>query len=351
MESAAFAILRVVEILDETGISDCVLALRRGELVILPTDTVYGLGARALDEAAVRKIFVAKGRPETHPLIVHVQGMADARELVEEWPEIATAFAEVYWPGPLALILPRSSRVPDAVTGGGPTVALRSPAHPLAQELLRALGEPIAAPSANRYQTLSPTRLSHIDDALAKHVTYALDGGPSERGIESTVLDLSGDGPRVLRPGSITLEMLRVIDPRTELANTVQETGIRASPGLDRKHYAPRTPLFVLDNTALLERLAGKEVCAVVHFSARENFATTEVGTSKRDAPHVFFEVPKDARGYAHALFATLHDADAAHVAAILVESPPTTDEWLGVRDRLTRAANSENESTKGKSE
>jgi len=329
-----------VEILGADGVTRCGEALRRGELVVFPTETAYGLGARALDEAAVRRIFEAKGRPATHPVIVHVSGLDEARTRIPAFDERAARFAKAFWPGPLALILPRPESISRAVTGGGDTVAVRCPAHPLAQALLRALGEPIAAPSANRYQSLSPTRIDHLDPLLTAHVAFALDGGPTERGIESTVLDLSGRIPAVLRPGSISLSMLRAVDAEVILGPG-QVTGDTAhrSPGLDVRHYAPRTPLAVVRREGLfasVRALAPLRV-ALVHHSAPTSNEDAGDGVGPSGAR--LYRLANDPDAYARDLFATLHEADRAGVDWILVERPPEDERWAGVHDRLKRAA------------
>src|SRR5688572_1548509 len=188
---------------------DAARVLREGGLVAFPTETVYGLGARLHDEQALARVFAAKGRPASHPLIAHVSGIDQARELAADWDARAEVAARAFWPGPLTLVVPRSARVPAAATGGAATIAIRAPSHPVARALIAELGEPIAAPSANRYQTLSPTLASHVQKSLGERVDLILDGGPCSAGIESTVLDLSRGAPRVLRPGAVGLSELR----------------------------------------------------------------------------------------------------------------------------------------------
>jgi L-threonylcarbamoyladenylate synthase len=251
--------------------------IRAGKLVAFPTETVYGLGANALDPAAVERIFAAKGRPKTSPLIVHVDSIEMARELAAEWPAAAETLARRYWPGPLTLVLPKRAEVPDIVTAGLPTVGLRMPAHPLALELIRAAGLPIAGPSANRFTELSPTAASHVAEALAD---YVLDGGPARVGIESTVLSLVGQAT-LLRPGVIPLpEMEALIGPIC-MAGAAGE-GAHASPGMHVRHYRPRTPLVLLRAGEGLP--AGRGVRA---------------------------EMPADPREYAAVLYETLHRLDA----------------------------------------
>ncbi|MGA7239396.1 MAG: L-threonylcarbamoyladenylate synthase, partial [Bryobacteraceae bacterium] len=215
--------------------------IREGKLVAIPTETVYGLGANALDAAACERIFVAKGRPHTSPLIVHVDSIEMARAFVSEWPEAAETLAQRYWPGPLTLVLPKREAIPDIVTAGLPTVGIRVPAHPLALELIRAAGVPIAAPSANRFTELSPTNAAHVPHALAD---FVLDGGPARVGIESTVLSLAGP-PTLLRPGVIPLpELEALIGPIAVAPEPVE--GAHASPGMHERHYRPRTPIYLL---------------------------------------------------------------------------------------------------------
>ncbi len=250
--------------------------IREGKLVAFPTETVYGLGANALDPAAVQRIFTAKGRPHSSPLIVHVDSIAMARGLAREWPPAAQLLAERFWPGPLTLVVPKQPAVPDIVTAGLPTVALRMPAHPLALALIGAAGVPLAAPSANRFTELSPTAAGHVPASLAD---YVLDGGPALVGIESTVLSLVAD-PLLLRPGVIPLpEIEALIGPvgiAAELAG-----GPHASPGMHPRHYRPRTPLILGDPPE------------------GGNGAHLRIGR----------EMPADPRAYAAALYEMLHRA------------------------------------------
>jgi L-threonylcarbamoyladenylate synthase len=273
--------------------------------VAFPTETVYGLGANALDAAAVERIFEAKGRPRTSPLIVHVASIEMARELAAEWPPAAQTLAGKYWPGPLTLVVKKRDIVPDIVTAGLPTVALRMPDHPIALELIRAAGVPIAAPSANRFTELSPTTAGHVPAELSD---YVLDGGPAQVGIESTVLSLVGD-PALLRPGVISQsELETVLGQSIKLVDA--ETPMM-SPGMHPRHYRPRTPLYL--GTA--ERPGRGVVLRIGH------------------------EMPADPRQYAAELYDTLHRLDAEGLDWIAVEAPPKTTEWAGVLDRLRRAA------------
>ena len=286
--------------------------IREGKLVAFPTETVYGLGANALDAAAVERIFTAKGRPRTSPLIVHVHSVEMAHTLAVDWPESAAILTARYWPGPLTLVLPKQPVIPDIVTAGLPTVGLRMPAHPLALELIRAAGVPIAAPSANRFTELSPTAAGHVPESIADAV---LDGGPARVGIESTVLSLAGP-PTMLRPGVIPqTEIEALIGPVETAAGPVQ--GPHASPGMHLRHYRPRTPLYLIQPGSPPPGGRG---------------ALLRIG----------YEMPADPLAYAAALYETLHRLDAGHLDWIAVEAPPATPDWAGVRDRLQRAADSD---------
>jgi L-threonylcarbamoyladenylate synthase len=287
--------------------------IRAGKLVAFPTETVYGLGANALDAAAVKRIFEAKGRPRNIPLIVHVDSVEMARGLASRWPDAAETLARRYWPGPLTLVVPKrqteEASIPDIVTAGLPTVGLRMPAHPLALALIRAAGVPIAAPSANRFTELSPTAAAHVPEALAD---YVLDGGPARVGIESTVLSLV-DAPVLLRSGVIPLpEIEALIGPVGMAADPAE--GPHDAPGMHPRHYRPATPLYLL--TPADAPPAG-------------NGAWLRVGR----------EMPADPREYAAALYETLHRLDERRLDWIAVERPPDTPEWAGVLDRLRRAA------------
>lgn len=304
----------------------------RGGLVAFPTETVYGLGANALGADAVRQIFTAKGRPPTNPLIVHVDGEPLLHAVAATWPSSAAMLAERFWPGPLTLVLPKTAAVPDVVTAGGPTVAVRMPAHPVALGLIRAAGVPLAAPSANRSSELSPTRAEHVVAGLGGRIDLILDGGPTANGIESTVVSLAGDRPMLLRPGPIPTGELEAIIGPVERHSGSRPTGPLASPGLLARHYAPRTPIEVYadrsrlaDRARKLDREGQRVGCVVVG-----------QGTG---LPGVVVVMPADAPGYAARLYDELHELDRRELSRILVELPPEADEWLAVRDRLTRAA------------
>src|SRR5262245_38161177 len=229
---------------DTTVIARAAEVLGAGGLVAFPTETVYGLGANALSSDAVSGIFVAKGRPANNPVIVHVASVAQAREIVDDWPATAAILADRFWPGPLTLVLPRKDRVPDVVTAGRGTVAVRVPTHPVALALIRAAGLPVAAPSANRSSELSPTRAAHVLKGLDGRIDLLLDAGPTPAGIESTVLDVSVSAPRLLRPGPIVVaDLERMIGPILRAEATAPPDGPLPSPGMMARHYAPQTPL------------------------------------------------------------------------------------------------------------
>jgi L-threonylcarbamoyladenylate synthase len=310
---------------DPSNIARAAAILRGGGLVAFPTETVYGLGANALDADAVDGIFRAKGRPASNPVIVHVASVDDAKALTTDWNDTAQKLADTFWPGPLTLVLPRADIVPDIVTAGGATVALRIPAHPVALALLRACGFPLAAPSANRSTELSPTRAEHVARSLDGLIDLILDGGPTTVGLESTVLDVSVSPPRLLRPGLVSLAELQACVGMVEIGPAETTTPAR-SPGQMAKHYAPRTPLELVEGNAesrVAELRAAGERVAWLTFADAADAIT----------------MPNDPAAYAAALYATLHTLDAANYARIIVEAPPATDAWLAVRDRLRRAA------------
>jgi L-threonylcarbamoyladenylate synthase len=280
--------------------------IRAGRLVAFPTETVYGLGANALDGEAVARIFEAKGRPRSSPLIVHVASVEMARGLASEWPAAAETLARRYWPGPLTLVVKKRAMIPDIVTAGLPTVGLRMPAHPLALELIRAAGVPIAAPSANRFTELSPTLAEHVAEGLAD---FVMDGGAARVGIESTVLSLV-EMPTLLRPGVIPLPEIEALIGPVRAAEQ-PGGGPHQSPGMHPRHYRPATPLYLLGPGE--QPPAGKG-------------AWVRIGEMK----------PLE---FAAALYETLHKLDAQSLDWIAVERPPEGPEWAGVLDRLEKAA------------
>ena len=307
--------------------------LRSGGLVAFPTETVYGLGGDALSRDAVRRIFQAKGRPPTNPLIVHVADATLARAVVAWWPEDAERLARAFWPGPLTLVLPRGEGVPDEVTGGLDAVGVRVPAHPVALGLLQVARLPVAAPSANRYMQISPTTADHVIASLGDGVDLVLDSGPTRVGIESTVLDLTREVPTVLRPGGLSLAALRQVVPAVVLLEGDGGGAPLASPGLHPRHYAPRARLEVLPTAEALRARAselttmGERVGVIIRTEPRQLEAA------------VIERLPDDAEGYGARLYAALHDLDAGGVSVALVEAPPGSEPWVAVRDRLRRAA------------
>jgi L-threonylcarbamoyladenylate synthase len=312
--------------------------LRRGGLVAIPTETVYGLAADALDAEAVAGIFRAKGRPASNPLIVHVADAAMARSLAAAWPPAAAAIAARLWPGPVTVVVPRGPRIPDNVTAGGPTVALRCPDHRLARRLIELVGVPLAAPSANRSEAVSPTTAQHVLDGLGDRVELILDGGPCGRGIESTVIDCTTDPPRILRPGPLdrgTLEA--VVGGPVAWPPTEPEPAAARAPGQRPRHYAPRTPLELVADAVgraaeLLE--AGQRVGLVT--TAGDDPATRALA-ARREL--VVVPMPADPAAYARVLYATLHGLDQRAVDRIVVAAPPDTEAWKAIHDRLRRAA------------
>ncbi|MEO1695920.1 MAG: L-threonylcarbamoyladenylate synthase [Planctomycetota bacterium] len=326
--------------------------LTSGGLVAFPTETVYGLGANALDEAAVARIFEAKGRPSFDPLIVHVGDAGHLGRIARDVPDAARALAERFWPGPLTLVLPRGGAVPHRVTAGGETVGVRVPAHPVARALLAASGLALAAPSANRFAHTSPTTAQHVLDDLEGRIDMVLDGGPCAVGVESTVLDVTRAVPRVLRPGAVTVAALREVLGEVELRpQAAPESAVAASdeplrgPGLLERHYAPRSPLrlFRGDDPAAVARALAR-ASAELHAGGR----TTVALVAAEDEPYL---APDEARvvlgslddltAVARGLYAALREAEARAPDAILARGFPRTGVGVALDDRLRRAAES----------
>jgi len=324
---------------DEAAIATAVRLLRTGRLVAFPTETVYGLGANALDPDAVARIFAIKGRPRNSPLIVHVSSIEMAQSLVAAWPASADRLARKFWPGPLTLVLEKSRAgaalvhtewnlaaspiIPSIVTAGLPTVGIRMPSHPIALALIRAAGVPVAAPSANRFTQLSPTIADHVRAGLGEDVDYILDGGPCHVGIESTVLSLAGPEPLLLRPGGVSRQDLESeIGPVVAVADLPD--GAHPSPGMHARHYSPRTSLLLVANGDVPEHGEG---IYLQHQHLPARFAVEVI------------EMPLTVPDYAAALYETLHRADSADRDWIAVDLPPDTPEWEAVHDRLRRAA------------
>ena len=304
--------------------------LRRGGLVAFPTETVYGLGASALDEAAAARIFAAKGRPAGNPLIVHVATVEQARQLVSSWPDVAGRLARRFWPGSLTLVLPKSRAVPDVVTARGPTVALRCPAHAVARRLIEAAALPIAAPSANVSTRVSPTRAEHVLRGLEGRIDMLLDGGPTPGGLESTVLDVTTMPPRLLRPGLVVRHDIEAVVGPIEGGPTSAFAPAR-SPGMLERHYAPTVPLECMPES--WPRV--KELCSV---GMRVGWLT--IGPAPEETVSGVFtvEMPHDPAGYGSQFYAALHSLEAMGLDRIVVERPPDGDAWLAVQDRLRRA-------------
>ncbi len=311
-------------------------SLRAGELVALPTETVYGLAANALDPRAVAKIFAAKGRPAHNPIIVHIAGVAMARQCVSAWPAAAEKLAAAFWPGPLTLVLPRAKEIPDIVTAGGDTVGVRWPSHPFMQAVIRECGFPLAAPSANPSNQISPTNAEHVRRSLGNNVRLIVDGGQSQVGIESSVVDVSVTPARLLRPGMIHAESLVAVLGHCEVEGERSASGALRSPGQLPKHYSPRARLVVwswrdeADLQAQISRheflLARCHVIAHTRIPLGGAFGRVSV-------------IPHDAEAFARALYAELHRCDDEGAELIVVEAPPETDEWRAIADRLRRAA------------
>lgn len=304
--------------------------LRAGLLVAFPTETVYGLGGNALDSDAVARIFAAKGRPPSNPLIVHVADVGAARALAAEWPAAAETLANAFWPGPLTLVVRKTDDVRADVTAGGLTVGLRVPAHPVALELLRLGGVPIAAPSANRSEEISPTTAGHVADSLGPWVDdlLILDGGPTRIGIESTVVDVTGVFS-ILRPGMLDhARLAAALGPLGANAfGNAKTAGSARSPGQRARHYAPRTPTVLIPGDRI----------------ARELAPTDGLLTRGKPEPswhaRVTIELPRDADGYAARLYAALRYMDIGRVTRIVVQALPEGPEWAAIRDRLSRAS------------
>jgi L-threonylcarbamoyladenylate synthase len=319
----------------ESEIHSAGAVLTRGGLVAFPTETVYGLGADASSPDAVRRLYAVKGRPHDHPVIVHIAGAGELAHWAREIPDTALVFARHFWPGPLTLILKRQPHVTDLVTGGQDTIGLRVPGHRIALALLAAFGGGIAAPSANRFGHLSATTADAVRQELGSDVDLVLDGGPCAVGIESTIVDLTGATPAVLRPGGVPVAAL---DAALGSAVAVGRADAPRASGTLPAHYAPRTPLMLMAGDLMLELAAslarqGKKIAVL----ARE--ARAPLG-----APYVWIAAPVEPAAYAHGLYASLRRLDESGSDVILVEQLPVAPEWLAVKDRLTRAAASTDE-------
>lgn len=317
---------------DPAAIARAADVLRAGRLVAFPTETVYGLGANALDAEAVARIYAAKGRPSYNPLIVHVADTRDALLVAADWPDSAEKLARLFWPGPLTLVLPKKPNVPDAVTAGLPSVAVRVPAHPVAHALLAAARLPVAAPSANRSMLLSPTSAAHVAKSLGDSVDVILDGGPTNVGIESTVVDLTTPAPTLLRPGMISADQLAAVLGPLAIAGPVAGDSARSSPGMLDRHYSPHARLL------LVEAGDVRDVVAREHAGGRAVGALVITADAAPETARVT-RLPDDAGIYASRLYESLHAMDDAGCDVIVVERVPPGADWAGVRDRLERAA------------
>lgn len=321
-------------------------ALRHGQLVAFPTETVYGLGAAARDRGALARLFAAKGRPLDHPVIVHLPAADALAAWARQVPERALRLAAAFWPGALTLVLPRAAGVPDEVTGGQDTVGLRVPDHPLALRLIRSFGDGVAAPSANRFGRISPTTAQHVAGEFDDLDVLVLDGGACRVGLESTIVDLSGDAPRLLRPGGVHRHALEeALGERVALADHLLERGTRPhagaavppaaaprAPGGLPRHYAPATPAELVAADALEARRA--ELGGRVAVLARR--------PRPDDTSPWWIELPADPTGYARGLYAALRRLDASGCRRIVIEAVPDGDDWLAVRDRLRRATSAD---------
>ncbi|RYZ42280.1 MAG: threonylcarbamoyl-AMP synthase [Myxococcaceae bacterium] len=303
--------------------------LRRGGVIALPTETVYGLAANAEDELAVRRVFAIKGRPATHPLIVHIPGAEHLSRWARVIPDEATALAKAFWPGPLTLVLPRTARATDAVTGGQDTVALRVPGHPVALEVLRRLGGGVAAPSANRFGRVSPTTAEHVQQDLGGDVDLVLDGGPSTVGVESTIVDLSSGAPAILRPGGLATEEVERVLGRTVPVRA--STSVRVSGSL-ASHYAPRAGVVLAEPSEVAQR---------VETLRAQGRRVGVLGPASLSLPEDVqrFDVPGEPAEAARVLYARLREADEQGHDVLVACLPLASGLGIAVRDRLSRAA------------
>ncbi len=323
----------------QVEIESAVQALRDGELVAFPTETVYGLGANAQNPAAVSRVFEAKRRPPDHPVIVHLDSPRFLHRWVREVPDAAMRLAESFWPGPLTMVMPRAAHVHDVITGGQDTIAIRVPAHPMAQQLLTAFGGGIAAPSANRYGRLSPTRAEHVREELGDSVRVILDGGECQIGLESTIVSFEGGGVRLLRPGSVTATQISAVVG--ELLSGAERAPPRV-PGTAATHYAPTTPMTIvpageIDAQADAASAGGRRVAVLAQrLPLRAHKYVTWVNAGRRP------------ESYGRDLYANLRTLDKAGCQRILVQAVPDGERWDAIRDRLVRAATSVAESDDG---
>ncbi len=289
--------------------------LKDGGVVVMPTETVYGLACSALNPEAVRRVYEIKGRPSANPLIVHISEFTQLKAVAESWPKEAEILAKRFWPGPLTLVLPKKAKVPDETTGGLDTVAVRVPDHAIALELIKRSGLPLAAPSANLFMGLSPTRAKDVDEAILVDVEMVLDGGPCLIGVESTVLDLSEEHPRILRPGGVSRADIQAALGRQ--LGELPPPHLRKSPGMHPRHYAPRAKVVLVKR--IDDEAAGLTLSTPTH--------------------ELQIQMPLDARAYAAGLYSGMRRLDVLGVEEIQVQLPPSTPEWEAVWDRLQKAS------------
>jgi len=318
----------------QIAVDHAVRLLKAGQVVALPTETVYGLAANVFDQNAVERIFALKKRPLDNPLIVHIGSFEMLKRCAKEWPEVANLLAKAFWPGPLTLVLRKSEGIPGLVTCGGETVAVRWPSHPFFQAVVRACGFPIAAPSANLANQLSPTTSEHVAKSFGAHLPLIIDGGACQVGIESTVVDVTVNPPNVLRPGIIhEISLVSVMGQLTMMGKNLDN--ITKSPGMKEKHYAPHGRLLLKnwDDEATLQQLiartggASNRVYVIAYDKIPASLPAAQVSV-----------IPHDVQAYARAIYGELHRCDAMGAEIIVVEKPPETAEWRGILDRLQRA-------------
>jgi L-threonylcarbamoyladenylate synthase len=318
-----------------TAVQRAAALLRAGEVVALPTETVYGLAASALDAPAVERIFQIKGRPAHNPIIVHVASIEMAKRCVTNWPALASSLAKAFWPGPLTLVLPRAKELPGIITAGGPTVGVRWPSHPFIQAVIRECDFPLAAPSANPSNRVSPTNADHVRKYLGNQIRLIVDGGQAQVGIESTVLDISGGVPRLLRPGMIHEEALVAVTGELAVGSSGSPEVLK-SPGLLWRHYSPKAKLVVWswkDEADLQVRSAKAEVRrSSIHVIAHTRIPSG-AGFGRVSV------IPHDSAAFARAIYAELHQCDEARAELIVVEALPDDPDWRAIADRLRRAA------------
>jgi len=314
-----------IKMLKANQINEAVSLLQNGEIVAIPTETVYGLAADATNDEALRKIFVAKGRPSDHPLIVHIESFDKVNDWAERVPESAKILAQHFWPGPLTMIFWKRKTVSNLITGGLKTVALRVPNHPLALEIIKKLGKGIAAPSANTHKKTSPTKPEHVFKSLKGKIATIVDGGPCSIGIESTIVDMTKETPIILRPGVITADMIKKVI-NMKVYQPFNHTD-RVSGNM-KEHYQPEKPLFVLSKKEL-------EIC----IEREKNIAVMHHSIIERSPSAAFYQMPVTKSEYAKKFYEMLHHIDDTNVEKILVEQPPNSNDWADINNRLQKAS------------